>query len=340
MFNNRHNALRNPMSRSGKALFAVTLLVLTAAASLPNAVAQTFPAKPVRSVAPYSPGSGPDAVMRILSERLSRNWGQQLVIDNKPGANGFIAIGDAKRAAPDGYTLLQVDNTHMALQPHVFKQLPYDPTKDFEPVAPVYFTNFFVVVAANSPWKDVSDLIKAAKAAPGDITYGSWGIGSVAHVGAASLEAATGTKMMHVPYKDMGSVYTSVATGDIKWAFGTAATAGPMYQAKKVKFLALAAPQRLAGFTDIPTMGEAGGPAGFEVKTWVGLFAPAGTPKAAIEKINADVGKVLATPEVKERLATFGFEPYIGPPAELTKAIERDSRTFGEVVKRAKIALD
>ncbi|MGN8001817.1 Bug family tripartite tricarboxylate transporter substrate binding protein [Acidovorax sp. 22279] len=323
-----------------KPALALCALALVAAASVPNAVAQTFPAKPVRSVAPYSPGSGPDAVMRILSERLSRNWGQQLVIDNKPGANGFIAIGDAKRAAPDGYTLLQVDNTHMALQPHVFKQLPYDPIKDFEPVAPVYFTNFFVVVAANSPWKDVGDLIKAAKAAPGDITYGSWGIGSVAHVGAASLEAATGTKMMHVPYKDMGSVYTSVATGDIKWAFGTAATAGPMYQAKKVKFLALAAPQRLAGFTDIPTMGEAGGPAGFEVKTWVGLFAPAGTPKAAIEKINADVGKVLATSEVKERLATFGFEPYIGLPAELTKAIERDSRTFGEVVKRAKIALD
>ena len=186
------------------------------AAYLPSAVAQIFPAKPVRSVAPYSPGSGPDAVMRILGERLSRSWGQQLVIDNKPGANGFIAIGDAKRAAPDGYTLLQVDNTHMALQPHVFKQLPYHPVKDFEPVAPVYFTNFFVVVAANSPWNDVGDLIKAAKAAPGDITYGSWGIGSVAHVGATMLEAATDSKMMHVPFKDMGSVYTSVATGDIK----------------------------------------------------------------------------------------------------------------------------
>ena len=160
-------AIRSQIFRPALALCA---LALVASASVPNAVAQTFPAKPVRSVAPYSPGSGPDAVMRILSERLSRNWGQQLVIDNKPGANGFIAIGDAKRATPDGYTLLQVDNTHMALQPHVFKQLPYDPVKDFEPVAPVYFSNFFVVVAANSPWKDVGDLIKAAKAAPGDIT--------------------------------------------------------------------------------------------------------------------------------------------------------------------------
>jgi tripartite-type tricarboxylate transporter receptor subunit TctC len=315
-------------------------LVFVAAAHLPSAVAQTYPAKPVRSVAPYSPGSGPDAVMRILSERLSRSWGQQLVIDNKPGANGFLAISDAKRAAPDGYTLLQVDNTHMALQPHVFKQLPYDPVKDFEPVAPVYFTNFFVVVAANSPWNSVGDLIKAAKAAPGDITYGSWGIGSVAHVGATMLEAATDSKMMHVPFKDMGSVYTSVATGDIKWAFGTAATAGPMYQAKKVKFLALAAPKRLPGYADVPTVAEAGGPAGFEVKTWVGLFAPTGTPKATIDKLNADVGQVLATAEVKERLATFGFEPYIGPPSELTEAMKRDSRMFGEVVKRAKISLN
>ena len=162
----------------------------------------------------------------------------------------------------------------------------------------------------------------------------------MAHVGAAMLEAATDSRMLHVPFKEMGQVYSSVASGDIKWAFGTAATAGPMYQAKKVKFLALAAPNRLAGFTDVPTVGEAVGPADFEVKAWVGLFAPKGTPKAAIDKINADVTKVLEAADVRERLATFGFEPYIGAPGELTKAIERDSRMFGEVVKRAKISVD
>ena len=138
-------------------LHAIVLAGAVLATSLvaSNVMAQAFPAKPIRSVAPYSPGSGPDSVMRILGDKLSRTWGQQLVIDNKPMASGFLAIGDAKRAAPDGYTMLQVDNTHMALQPHVFKKLPYDPVKDFEPVAPLYFTNFFIVVAADSPWKDV-----------------------------------------------------------------------------------------------------------------------------------------------------------------------------------------
>jgi tripartite-type tricarboxylate transporter receptor subunit TctC len=329
-------SIHKPLLRSF--LMAGSVLVTSLVAS--NVMAQSFPAKPVRSVAPYSPGSGPDSVMRILGDKLSRTWGHQLVIDNKPGASGFLAIGDAKRAAPDGYTVLQVDNTHMALQPHVFKKLPYDPGKDFEPVAPLYFTNFFIVVAANSPWNDVSDLVNAAKAAPGEVTYGSWGIGSVAHVGAAMLEAATDSSMMHIPFKEMGQVYTSVASGDIQWAFGTAATAGPMYQAKKVKFLALAAPKRLPGFAEVPTVSEAGGPTNFEVQAWVGLFAPVGTPKAAIDKINADVSKALEAADVRERMATYGFVPYIGPPSELTKAIKRDSRKFGDIVKRAKISLD
>ena len=321
-------------------VYLIACAVLGTSIAGRDVAAQNFPSKPVRSVAPYSPGSGPDSVMRILGEKLSRNWGQQLVIDNKPGGNGFIAIGEAKRAAPDGYTVLQVDNTHMALQPHLFKQLPYDPITDFEPVAPLYSTNFFVVVAANSPWKDVGDLIKAAKAAPNEVTYGSWGNGSVAHVGAAMLESATDSRMMHIPFKEMGQVYSSVASGDIKWAFGTAATAGPMYHAKKVKFLALAAPKRLPGFPDVPTVAEAGGPANFEVQAWVGLFAPKGTPKPMIDKMNADVRKVLEASDVRERMAIFGFVPYLGSPGELRHAIERDARKFGDIVKGSKISLD
>jgi len=304
------------------------------------ASAQQYPAKPIRIVEPYSSGSGPDAVMRILGDKLSRSWGQQVIIENRPGANGFIAIGEAKKAAPDGYTLLAVDNTHMALQPHVFKQLPYDPNRDFEPVGPVYWTHFFIVVPADSKWKTVADLVNDARSKKGDLTYGSWGIGSVAHAGSAMFESGTGAQMTHVPFKEMGQVYTAVGNGDVAWAFGTAATAGPMYRAKKVRFLAIAAPKRLPEYPDVPTVSEAGGPPGFEVRTWVGLFAPKGTPKPIVERINAEIAKVLADKEVKDRLGVFGFEPYIGAPGELTKAIDSDSQQFSEVVKRARISLD
>jgi tripartite-type tricarboxylate transporter receptor subunit TctC len=324
-----------------RALFVPAVLaVLVTAVVADTAAAQQYPTKPVKALAPYSTGSGPDAVMRLIGDRLSRAWGQQILVENKPGANGFLAIEAAKRSAPDGYTLLFVDNTHMALQPHLFKQLPYDPVRDFDPVAPLYSTHFFVVVPASSPWKNVTDLVNAAKAKPGEVTYGSWGIGSVAHVGAAMLEAGTATQMTHIPFKEMGQVYTAVGNGEISWAFGTVATAGPMYRAKKVKFIALAAPKRLAGFPDVPTVSEAGGPANFEVKAWVGLFAPRGIPKPAIERIHADVTRALSEADVRERMAGFGFEPYAGPPAELTKAMEADFRKFGDVVKRAKISLD
>src|SRR5712692_5698006 len=175
-----------------KAFLTSAVLALGVLAS--GATAQQFPAKPVRAIIPYSAGSGPDTVMRLVGEKLARAWGQQLVVDNRPGGNGWIAIAAAKQSPPDGYTLLQLDDTHMALQPHIYKKLPHDPAKDFDPVTSLYRTYFFVVVPVNSPWKSVTDLIAAAKAKPGALTYGSWGIGSVGHVGGAMLESATGTQ--------------------------------------------------------------------------------------------------------------------------------------------------
>ena len=171
---------QRPPAAGATALVAVTIAPVAA---------QTFPARPVRTVLPYSAGSGPDAVVRQVGEKLSREWGQQMLVDNKPGANGWLAAGEVKRAAPDGYTLLTVDATHMTLQPNLYKQMPFDPVKDFEPVAALYSTNFFVVVGANSPWKNLSELLAAAKAKKGQLTYGTWGMGSVAHVGTAMLEA-------------------------------------------------------------------------------------------------------------------------------------------------------
>ena len=311
------------------------MAVLATAAS-----AQPFPAKPVRTIIPYSAGSGPDTVMRLVGEKLARAWGQQVVVENRPGGNGWIAIAAAKQSPPDGYTLLQLDDTHMALQPHIYKQLPHDLARDFDPVTPLYRTYFFVVVPVNSPWKSVTNLLAAAKAKPGTLTYGTWGIGSVGHVGTAMLESATGTQMTHVPFKELPQLYSAVANGDVAWAFGTAATAGPLYRANKVKFLALAAPKRLPGYADIPTASESGGPAHFEVKTWVGLLAPHGTPKAIVERINADVARALAEPDVREKLAGVGFEPYVAAPTAVAEAMGADSRKFADIVKRANISLD
>src|SRR5262245_17677861 len=241
---------------------AVSLLGVALACA---ALAQPYPNKVIRIITPFSAGSGPDSVLRLVADKMGKDLGQSVVIDNRPGASGFIALEAAKRSAPDGYTLVQMDDAHMALLPHLYKKIPYDVAKDFEPVGTLFRTYFFVVVPTGSTWTNVGDLVAAAKAKPGELTYGSWFIGSPGHVGAVMLEASTGTTMTHVPFKETPQVYQSVASGDVAWAFGTAGSAGPLQRGGKVKFLAAAAPARLAGYPDVPTVAEAGGPAGFEV---------------------------------------------------------------------------
>src|SRR5262245_16614940 len=316
---------------------AVSLLGVALACA---ALAQPYPNKVIRIITPFSAGSGPDSVLRLVADKVGKDLGQPVVIDNRPGASGFIALEAAKRAAPDGYTLVQMDDAHMALLPHLYKNIPYDVARDFEPVGTLYRTYFFVVVPANSPWRTMNDLVTAAKAKPGELTYGSWFIGSPGHVGAVLLESVTGTSMTHVPFKETPQVYQSVASGDVAWAFGTAGSAGPLYRAGKVKFLAVAAPKRIAGYTDVPTVAEANGPANFEVKAWVALQAPRGTPAAAVARINESLGKALVDAELREKLGVFGFEPYASSPAEITKAIEADSKKYADVVKKAKISIE
>ena len=324
--------------RPSKALLVAAVLAVAALAQ--PAAAQQFPTKPVRVITPFPAGSGPDSVLRLVGDKLAKGWGHQVIVENRPGANGFIAIEAAKKAAPDGYTLVQMDDAHMAVQPNLYKKLPYDIAKDFDPVATLFRTYFFVVTPAESSWKSMADLLAAAKAKRGELTYGSWFIGSPGHLGAALLEGATGTEMTHVPFKEMTQLYAAVGNNDVAWAFGSAASAGPMYRAKKVKFIAVAAPRRIAGFPDVPTVAEAGGPANFEVKAWVALLAPRGTPTAVIARTNEGVAKALAEPDVRERLAGFGFEPFSSTPGEITKQIDSDSRRYAEVIKRAKISLD
>ena len=228
----------------------------------------------------------------------------------------------------------------MGLLPHLYKKIPFDVNKDFDPVGSFFRTYFFVVTGSNSPLKNVNEIVASARAKPGQLTYGSWGIGSPAHLGGAMLEGVTNTQMSHVPFKETPMLFQAVSTGDVAWAFGTAGSAGPLYRGGKLKFLAVAAPKRVAGYADIPTIAEVGGPANFEVSAWVALQAPKGTPAAAIAKVGDALAKALAEQDVKEKFTTFGFEPFVSTPAEMMRRIAADSDRYGAIVKRAKISLD
>ena len=195
-----------------------------------------------------------------MADKLSRAWGQPVVVENRPGGNGFIAIDAFKRGAKDGHDLIVLDNVHLAAYPALFKKLPYDAGKDFDTLLPLFKTYFFFTVPTNSKYKTVGDLIADAKANPGKLNYGSWSVGNPVHLGSELFESATGTQMEHVIYKETTQLYTSVATGELAFALGSSATAGPLQRAGKVRFLAVAAPQRVAAFPDVPTVSESGGP--------------------------------------------------------------------------------
>jgi tripartite-type tricarboxylate transporter receptor subunit TctC len=321
------------------ALFLTTML---AASLTTKAYAQStaYPNKPIKFITPFSAGSGPDVALRTLTDKMSKDLGQPVLVENKPGGNGFIALQAAKVAPADGYTIAQLDDGHIALLPLLYKNIPYDMSKDFEAVGTMFKTYFFVTTAVTSPWKNMADLIGAAKAKPGEMNYGSWSIGSPGHIGGELLEEAAGLKMVHIPFKETPMVYQSVANGDVQWAFGTAGSSGPMYRAKKVKYLAIAAPKRNGLFPDVPTVAEAGGPANFELGAWVGLAAPKGTPAEHIARLNASIARALADPEVKEKFAGFGFETFTSRAQDIQKLIDADSKRFAAIVKRAKISIE
>jgi len=301
--------------------------------------AQSFPTQPVRIISPFPAGSGPDVVARIVGEKLTASWKQGVVVDARPGASGFLAIGAAKQAAPTGYDLLLADVGHLSISPSLFKKLPYDPRADFVPIGGVYRTSFFVVVATNSPIRTVKDLIAAA-ATPGKVTYGSNSIGGPLHLGAAQLEAATGTKMTHVPYKEISQLYIAVSTGEIDWAMGSIASAGPLLKAGKVRFIAVADDARSPSLPNVPTLEESGGPKGIKARTWVALLAPRGTPAAVVTTLNQSLNDTLRQPDVAEKFATFGFVPDPTTSAALATLIDSETGVYAAMVKRTGASAD
>ncbi len=319
---------------------ALVAAFVAPAVTFAQTASASFPTKPVRITTPFPVGSGPEGVLRLLADKLTRTWGQPVTIENKPGGNGFIAINSFKSYPTDGHELLQLDNVHLTAYPHLFKKLPYDPVKDFEPIAPLFKAYFFTTVPVNSKYKNMADLIADAKANPGKLNYGSWSIGNPVHLGSARLEIATGTNMSHIVYKETSQLYIGVSNGDLAFALGSNATAGSLQRAGKIKFLAVAATKRLAAFPDVPTFAESGGPKDFEVTGWTTIVAPPGLPRAVTDKIQRDIEKALAEPDIREKFLSFGYEPFTATREQFGQYIKGESDRFADVIKATKAALD
>ena len=319
---------------SGAMVFAVACLAMAGGAS-----AQTFPTRPVKIDAPYSAGAAPAIFTRVIADKLAKAWAQPVVVEPKPGASGFVALEAVRKAAPDGHELVVVSNAHVAINPSLYKHLPYDPDKDLVPVALLYRTPFFLVASSSGPYQTVPALIAAAKAKPEAVSYGSSYVGSPSHLGSAEFEFRTGTKMIHVPYKDQSQMYVAIANGDVGWAFSTLGSALPLVQTGRLKLVAIAAKQRLKRLADVPTLAEAGGP-DMVVDSWLAVMAPRGTPQTVIDKINADINRALAEPDVQANLQTFGFDAAPGTPAQLGTFIADETKRFAELVKRTGATAD
>ena len=321
-------------------------LILTAllgAAALVHAPAfaqADYPNKPVTLVTAFAPGSGPDATLRLVAEKLGKLWNQRVQVENKPGGGGFIAMDVVKRAAPDGYTLLQLDSDHLAAVPHLYKQRGAEMLKTFEPVASIFRTTFLVAVPTDSKFKTLADIVAAAKAAPGKVSYGSWGVGSPGHLGGTLLEMQTGIDMQHIPYREVSQLFMSVGAGDVSWSLGTLPSSSGAYKAGKLRYIAVASNKRLPQVPEVPTAAEAGGPKDFDVNAFVVLVAPKGMAPALRTKINADMAKVLTDPELKARFDTFAFEPIAWSPEEIGRNAEAKSKVYEQLVKKANISLE
>lgn len=330
----------NARRRTIKALGMLGAAALVPGLVAPGRAQAVFPSRPVRIFTPFPGGSGPDAALRILSEELARKWNQPVLIENKPGGNGFIAVTGFKQAALDGHDLLQLDSSHVTTHPHVFSKLPYDVERDFAPLSMMLRTSFFVAVSAQSRFQTIDDLIAAARDNPGRVTYGSWFVGSPGHLGALRLESMKGLQMTHVPFRDFGQLYSAVASREVDWALGSNASAGGFEKAGKLRFIALAAPARDPQYPNVPCTAELASVRGYEVSAWAGLFAPRAIPIATRDRLAADIAKALAAPDVMTRYASIGFEsPRLSPDA-FAELIRRETLAWAANIQEAHLHLD
>jgi len=301
----------------------------------PLAPAQdSYPSRPVRMVAPFPPGGSTDVLARIVAQKLSGPLGRQVVVENRPGAAGNIGHEVVAKAPPDGYTLLLSAKASLVTNPHLYKQLPFDPLTDFAPISLVATAGSVLVVHPSVPAHNVKQLIALAKAKPGVLNYGSGGIGGTYHVVTEVFVAATGTRIVHVPYKGGGVAVTDLVAGNVDLVFADMVPAIPQIRSGRVRALAVTSERRQAVLPEVPTMAESGVKEPFP-ENWWALNSPKGTPAPIIKRLNTDLGQVLQQPDVKEKLADLGVVGAHSTPERVQQLIRRESPQMARILKEA-----
>ena len=331
------------MQRSMIAMMMIAGAGITAASgALAQAAGTDYPQRPIRVIVGFPPGGATDILTRILAGHLTSSWGQQVVVDNRGGATGTVGAAIAAKASPDGYTLMMVPSGPYTISVSTYQDLPYDAVKDFAGISLLAWVTNVVVVPQASPLNTLQDLIRLAKEKPGQLTHGSSGNGSLHHLAAEVLKRITGTSMIHVPFKGAGPMLVALAGNEVTFAFTSAPSAMPLIQSKRLKALAVTSQKRLAALPNVPTIPEAGValPAGLEIREWYGVLAPAKTPRAIIDKLNAEMVAIFRKPEVQARLTEMGAEFAGSSPAELDARLATDVRTWAKWVKEVGVRAD
>jgi tripartite-type tricarboxylate transporter receptor subunit TctC len=304
-----------------------------------SASAQNFPTRPVTLIVPFPPGGGTDTGARIVAGKLTAKWGQQVVVENKGGAAGAIGADVVAKAKADGHTILMGNIGTQAINPSLYKKLPYDPDKAFAPISLVAELPLAMMVNPQVPAKTAKEFVALAKGQPGQLSYSSSGAGGAPHLAAEMFKLATHTFIVHVPYRGGGPAVQDLLAGHVQLSFMTVLEASGHIKAGKLRALAVTSDKRVSALPDVPALAEGAVP-GFNSISWIGLLAPAATPREIVEKISADVREVIASDEVRNRLTELGGVPRANTPAQFTEMIEADRKRYAQIIRERRISLD
>jgi len=324
--------------RPAPGIFRAVLYWLALSAPVCDALAQAYPARPIRLIVSFAPGGSVDLVARLIGQKLSEAWGQQVVIDNRPGAGGNLSAELAARATPDGYTLY-ISSASLVVNPSLYRNLPYDPIKDFAPVTLIASVQNVLVAHPSLPARNVNQLIELARKAPGTINYASTGSGSSGHLTMELFKTMAGITLTHVPYKVVGQTISDLLSGQVSLWFPSIPSVLPHIKAGKMAALAVAGGKRSPALAEVPTVAESG-LRGFEASTWYPLLVPAATPQPVVDKLNAQVVAILGSAEVQERLVRQGVEPIGSTSAQLASHLKSELAKWAKVVKLSGASVD